>query len=129
MNRAPYNLGLTLMIPKQYTSECDAFDEEMLLDYHLLQQKKQKIREALSNLYDPNGFSLGMSLRSVGGASIESHLHNHVVPRWSAGTTFLPVLNDTRGLVESLDATYERSTRCSQNCWGLGRRGSKAPST
>jgi ATP adenylyltransferase len=45
---------------------------------------------------------------AAAGGSIEDHLHTHVVPRWGGDTNFMPVVADTKVIVEGLDDTYER---------------------
>jgi ATP adenylyltransferase len=44
----------------------------------------------------------------VAGAGIADHLHWHVVPRWGGDTNFMPVLADTKVMVEHLDTSWKR---------------------
>jgi ATP adenylyltransferase len=44
----------------------------------------------------------------VAGGSIAGHLHEHVVPRWSGDTNFMPVLADVKVLPEHLLETRRR---------------------
>ncbi|HAX46319.1 MAG TPA: HIT family hydrolase, partial [Nitrospina sp.] len=36
------------------------------------------------------------------------HIHNHIVPRWSGDTNFMPVLAETRVQPEHLRNSYEK---------------------
>jgi ATP adenylyltransferase len=49
-----------------------------------------------------------MNLGRGAGGSVDDHLHTHVVPRWEGDTNFMPVISDTKVIVEALDDTYDR---------------------
>lgn len=64
----------------------------------------------LTEVYAPEGFNVGWNLGTVAGGSIAAHLHQHVVPRWSGDTNFMPVLADVKVLPEHLESTRARVT-------------------
>jgi len=64
--------------------------------------------KALEKCLAPQGTNLGMNLGAAGGAGIRNHLHMHIVPRWVGDTNFMPILADTKVLVEHLTDTYDR---------------------
>ncbi len=105
LNKFPYNSGHLMVIPRRHTGEFTALGEPELLDLHRLLQKSVAI---LRQAYRPDGFNIGMNVGSVAGAGIPGHLHYHVVPRWGADTNFMPVLTDTKVMIEHLDASWDR---------------------
>jgi len=105
LNNYPYNPGHVMVVPHAHTGDFTALDSGVLADHARL---KQRAIEALGAALDPDGFNAGLNLGEGAGGSIDDHLHTHVVPRYEGDTNFMPVVGDTKVIVEALDDTYER---------------------
>ncbi|MGM0590496.1 MAG: HIT family protein [Halobacteriota archaeon] len=104
LNNYPYNPGHVMVIPYRHTGEYDALSDAELVDHARL---KQRTVRAISDALGPNGINAGLNLGPAAGGSINDHLHTHVVPRWTGDTNFMPVVSDTKVVVEALDDTYD----------------------
>jgi ATP adenylyltransferase len=105
LNKFPYNNGHVMVVPHQHTGRLGDLDADELAEIMAL---AQAVEAALTTLYRPHGFNLGLNLGKPAGAGVLDHLHLHVVPRWNGDTNFMTVLGDTRVLPEDLTATAER---------------------
>ncbi|MFB6280986.1 MAG: HIT domain-containing protein [Haloferacaceae archaeon] len=106
LNNYPYNPGHVMVVTGRHTGEYAALDEAELLDHARL---KQRTLRALRAALDPDGTNAGLNLGgAAAGGSIDDHLHEHLVPRWEGDTNFMPVVGDTKVIVEALDRTYDR---------------------
>ena len=105
LNRFPYNNGHLMVIPRRHTSDLAALPVAEADDLHRFLQRSVGI---LGGCYRPDGYNVGMNLGRVAGAGIADHLHYHVVPRWGGDTNFMPVLGETKVLIEQLTASWER---------------------
>jgi ATP adenylyltransferase len=104
-NNYPYNPGHAMVVPREHTGDYWDLSEEVLLDHARL---KQRTFDALETALSPTGFNAGLNLGQGAGGSIDDHLHTHVVPRWEGDTNFMPVISDTKVIVEAIDETYDR---------------------
>jgi ATP adenylyltransferase len=82
-------------------------DELSLEERADLMEEITLARRLLTAAMKPDGVNIGFNLGTAAGGSI-AHLHAHIVPRWSGDNNFMPVLNQTRVLPQSLEATWER---------------------
>ncbi|HET6440084.1 MAG TPA: HIT domain-containing protein [Anaeromyxobacter sp.] len=107
LNRFPYNSGHLMVIPKAHGGDPVALGPEAWAD---LQQELRRAIHVLSSVYRPEGMNVGMNLGQFAGAGILDHLHWHLVPRWAGDNNFMPVLTDTRVVIEALDQAWARLT-------------------
>ncbi|WP_254767122.1 HIT family protein [Salinilacihabitans rarus] len=105
LNNYPYNPGHVMVIPRVHTGDYRDLDDDQLLDHARL---KRRTVDALEVAMEPDGFNAGLNLGEGAGGSVADHLHTHVVPRWRGDTNFMPVLSETKVIVEALADTYER---------------------
>ena len=106
LNNYPYNPGHAMVIPHRHTGEYQTLSEDELLGHATL---VQQTIEALESAMHPHGINTGLNLGGpAAGGSIDDHLHTHVVPRWGGDTNFMPVISDTKVIVEAIEDTYER---------------------
>ncbi|ELZ94036.1 histidine triad (HIT) hydrolase [Haloferax mucosum ATCC BAA-1512] len=104
LNNYPYAPGHVMVIPYRHTGDFADLTDEELLDHARL---KSRTLDALDAAFDPHGFNAGENLGgSAAGGSIDDHLHTHVVPRWNGDTNFMPVISDTKVLVQGLEESY-----------------------
>jgi ATP adenylyltransferase len=104
LNRFPYNNGHLLVCPRQHRGRLDELAPEDLLDLQLV---LGKLIGVLEKKMSPDGFNVGLNLGRAAGAGVPGHLHWHLVPRWNGDTNFMPVVGDTRVIVQSLEALFD----------------------
>jgi ATP adenylyltransferase len=105
MNLYPYGSGHLLVAPRRHVADLEALgDEEALAFVHA----QQRAVRALKQAYGPDGLNLGANLGRAAGAGIPSHLHVHVLPRWSGDTNFMTSVAEVRVLPEDLVTGYDK---------------------
>ncbi|WP_247731579.1 HIT family protein [Halovivax limisalsi] len=104
MNNYPYNPGHVMVIPRTHTGAYAGLEEAVLLDHARL---KQRTLTALDEAMGVDGFNTGLNLGDAAGGSIDDHVHTHVVPRWGGDTNFMPVISDTKVIVQAIEDTYD----------------------
>jgi ATP adenylyltransferase len=105
LNKYPYNSGHVMVIPRKHVSLLEDLSSEEFQDLH---EELRLAARVVRAGYRPDGMNVGMNLGRVAGAGIADHLHYHVVPRWGGDTNFMPVLAETRVMVEHLGAAWEK---------------------
>ena len=107
LNRFPYNNGHLLVAPRAHKGRLDELTADELLE--TMETLRRMVR-VLDGLMRPDGYNVGLNLGHAAGAGLPGHLHWHVVPRWNGDTNFMPVISDTKVIVQSLDALYDLLT-------------------
>jgi len=105
LNRYPYNNGHVMVVPNRHVARLAELDAADLAE---MMQLAQLVERALTEMYGPHGFNLGLNIGKSAGAGVLDHLHLHVVPRWNGDTSFMTVFGDTRVLPEELSSTADR---------------------
>ena len=105
LNKFPYSSGHLMVASLRHVGELGELTADEAAELHVL--TTQAI-DALRAVYAPDAFNVGWNLGQVAGGSIASHLHEHVVPRWSGDTNFMPVLADIKVVPEHLIVTRDR---------------------
>jgi len=102
MNKYPYTSGHLMIIPYRHISQfCDLSDTETAEMMALTRRSLS----ALTDVFSPEGFNIGMNVGKAAGAGVDEHIHLHVVPRWSGDTNFSTVVGEFRVIPEDLVVT------------------------
>ena len=105
LNAYPYCSGHLLVVPNRAVAEFEQLDAAEL---HELAVLTRDAVVALKEAYRCEGVNVGTNLGAAAGAGVPSHLHTHVLPRWSGDTNFMTSVALTRVLPEPLDVTWRR---------------------
>lgn len=105
LNRYPYNNGHLLVCPVEHTGHLGRLTDASL---HETMETVRRMMGVLDRILAPGGYNVGLNQGRAAGAGLPDHLHWHIVPRWDGDANFMPVLGDTKVLIESLDAFYDR---------------------
>jgi len=105
LNIYPYNNGHVMVAPRRHVRVFSRLSDPELLD---LMRTVERVKLLLEEVLRPDGFNIGINLSEVAGAGIPGHLHIHIVPRWKGDTNFMPVLNGTKIISQSLEELHKR---------------------
>jgi ATP adenylyltransferase len=105
MNLYPYSVGHLMAVPYRKVGDLEALTSAErceLLDLSIY--AKRLLREVVK----AEGFNIGFNLGTAAGAGVDSHVHLHVVPRWTGDHNFMPVLGGTRIISDGLRPLYDK---------------------
>jgi len=103
LNLFPYNAGHLMVCPNEHIGDFTVLDDKTLYEISLLTKDMVKL---LKKVLKPDGFNIGYNLGRAAGAGLETHIHNHIVPRWIGDTNFMPVLGEVRVISQDLKEIY-----------------------
>ncbi len=104
LNLYPYTSGHLMVMPFEHVGRLQDIEPEVTAEMmDLAQQAMRRMEE----VYNPEGFNVGLNQGRVAGAGVEGHIHLHVVPRWAGDNNYMPVLADTRVMPQSLEESYD----------------------
>lgn len=112
LNRYPYTPGHLIIAPLAHLDSIEKADKassDELID--LLKLSLSVLRKH----YRPHGFNTGMNLGQSAGAGVIHHYHTHVIPRWTGDSNFMPLVGNTKVVIETLDQTYQHLLPLFQN--------------
>ena len=104
MNLYPYTNGHLLICSNQHTDTMNDFTQTTLTK---VMELAKQIMGILDNTMNPDGFNFGANLGKTAGAGIAEHIHFHVVPRWKGDTNFMPVIGQSKVIMDGLFETYD----------------------
>lgn len=103
LNRYPYTGCHLMVIPHRHVSRLTQLDEA---EYMHLMALVRHATQRLEVACQPGGINMGMNQGEAAGAGIESHLHLHLVPRWSGDTNFMTVTAGARVVSQGLEHAW-----------------------
>lgn len=105
LNKFPYNSGHLLVLPLRHEGQVFNLSGP---EYTDLFQTVKLAMQAVQQIYQPNGFNLGMNHGATAGAGIPDHLHFHIIPRWNGDLNFFPLIAETKLVIENVEESYVR---------------------
>jgi ATP adenylyltransferase len=102
MNLYPYNNGHIMVVPNRHISALNQITTE---EFAEITKQISLASDALTELYSPQGFNIGANIGKAAGAGIDTHIHFHIIPRWSGDTNFMPVVGEVKIISHDLIKT------------------------
>lgn len=105
LNAYPYTNGHMMIAPYRHTALLDDLTDDELLEINRL---LVRCARWIERAYQPDGFNIGVNLGVAAGAGVPTHIHWHIVPRWTGDTNFMTTVGDVRVLPQDLLESYDR---------------------
>ena len=105
LNLYPYTNGHMLILANRHVKDTSALRKAEREDFYgLLEIGKQLLKD----VFQPEGFNVGMNIGKAAGAGIPGHVHMHLVPRWRGDVNFFPITVDTKIISLPMDKVYKQ---------------------
>jgi len=104
LNLFPYNAGHLMIVPLEHKKRPLDLNHEARIEFMELTSQAINI---LEKDLRAEGLNVGLNLGSAAGAGIPTHLHMHVIPRWTGDTNFMPIIAETKPISLDLNIVYQ----------------------
>lgn len=104
LNLYPYNPGHLLICTYRHVADLTELTKFERDEMTSLCAAAMKVLRTVSNAV---GFNLGINQGAVSGAGVASHIHQHVIPRWSGDANFMPLIGQTKVLPKLLSESRD----------------------
>lgn len=105
LNLYPYNSGHLMVLPLNHVAQLNELSAQVRTELMELVNASTTIAQQVLKC---QGVNIGINLGKAAGAGIPSHLHAHVLPRWSGDTNFLPLIADVKVVSFDLHDLYKQ---------------------
>lgn len=105
LNLYPYNAGHLLIVPYDHNDSLQTLSKDARAEImEIAAQSADLLKEVLG----AQGINMGLNQGKEAGAGIPSHVHMHILPRWSGDTNFMPLLAKTKHISFDLNKIYSK---------------------
>ena len=105
LNIYPYATAHLMIVPYAHIADLDKASKETTDE---MMDLAKRCQTALSGVYQPHGFNMGLNFGKAAGAGVAFHFHMHVLPRWFGDVNFMTSIGETRTMPESLETTFAK---------------------
>ncbi len=103
LNLYPYNAGHLLIVSYEHVPDLVALSETARAE---LMEISSQCTSVLYKALKADGINVGLNLGKAAGAGVPSHIHLHVLPRFTGDTNFMPTLAETKVISFDLHKIY-----------------------
>lgn len=105
LNRYPYTPGHLMIAPYAHLDSIEKAKKEITDEMTDLLKLSLSV---LRKTYQPHGFNTGMNIGHSAGAGVADHYHLHIIPRWTGDANFMPLIGNTKVVIEDIETTFEK---------------------